>query len=396
MKQLAWLAFVFLLFACQPTIPPPVTIIDNDKTIMLQTDEHIPSVLISQAGIILSPNDRVLSNGLSIVLDQPITNNPITLQIRRAANLTLITPDGQEQIQSSAFTVGEALTEASDWLRAGDKIDPPLNSPLKEGMTITVTTSRAITVRVDGKSLEINSSAGTVGEALAEAGIPLLGQDTSLPAENEVLPFDGQIKVVRVSESLVLVQKPIPFQSELVASANIPLDQYQILQPGENGLTVQRIRIRYEDGKEISRISENETVVRTPKTRVLAYGTQIEIKSATVDGVKIEYWRAVQMYATSYSPCRSGVNNCGSTTASGKSLQKGMVGLRLAWYLSMRGQPLYITGYGYATVEDVCGGCVGKPWVDLGYGDHDYQQWSSWVTVYFLTPVPSNIIDVLE
>ena len=28
--------------------------------------------------------------------------------------------------------------------------------------------------------------------------------------------------------------------------------------------------------------------------------------AAGVDGVTIEYWRAVQMYATSYSPCRSG------------------------------------------------------------------------------------------
>ena len=53
-------------------------------------------------------------------------------------------------------------------------------------------------------------------------------------------------------------------------------------------------------------------------------------------------------------------------------------------------------GYGFATVGDVCGGCVGKPWVDLGYGDDDWQQWSSWVTVYFLTPVPANIIYSLQ
>jgi hypothetical protein len=159
---------------------------------------------------------------------------------------------------------------------------------------------------------------------------------------------------------------------------------------------MQRVRIRYEDGIEISRTTENETLVRTPKKRVLGYGTKVEIKTTTVDGVRIEYWRAVQMYATSYSPCRSGVSNCGSTTASGKSLKKGMVGLRLAWYLNMRDQPLYITGYGHATVEDVCGGCVGKPWIDLGYSDNDYQQWSSWVTVYFLTPVPASIIYVLE
>jgi 3D (Asp-Asp-Asp) domain-containing protein len=199
-----------------------------------------------------------------------------------------------------------------------------------------------------------------------------------------------------VSESVVLAQKPIPFESELIASADVPLDQNQILQPGETGLSVQRIRIRYEDGNEVSRATENETVVRPPEKRVLGYGTKVEIKTATVDGVQIEYWRAVQMYATSYSPCRSGTSSCSYGTSSGIRLTKGIVGLRYSWYLNMGGQQLYIPGYGHATVGDVCGGCVGKPWIDLGYDEDNYEQWSSWVTVYFLTPVPSNILYELQ
>ena len=275
-------------------------------------------------------------------------------------------------------------------------MEPALNTSITSGMTILITSKRDLAISVDGKVVQIQSSARTVGEAMAEAAIPLFGNDYSLPAENEALPSDGNIKVVRVSESVLLTQKPIPFESELVASADVPLDQTQILQPGENGIIVQRIRIRYEDGREISRATENETVVRQPKKRVLGYGTKVEIKTAVVDGVQIEYWRTVQMYATAYSPCRSGGNQCYSGTSSGKKLAKGMVGLRYSWYLAMGGQPLYIPGYGYATVEDVCGGCVGKPWIDLGYSDDDYQHWSSWVTVYFLTPVPANVIYVLE
>ena len=401
MKHLYWLVFVFFLFACQPATSPTVTIIDNEQIITLQTDERGPSAILSQAGIALNPNDRVLLNGLPVALEQPISISPIsafhvTLQIRRAVPFSLSSPNGEQQIQSSAFTVGEALAESSIWLRAGDKIAPGLNSPVTDGMTITMFSTQDLTVSVDGKVVQIQSSARTVGEALAEAGIPLLGLDTSFPAAHESLPFDGQIKVVRVSESILLTQKPIPFESELVASADVPLDQTQILQPGENGLTMQRIRIRYEDGSEVSRITENETLVRPPKTRVLGYGTKVEVQTALVDGVQIEYWRAVQMYATAYSPCRSGGDRCYSGTSSGKKLVKGMVALRNSWYLAMGGQPLYIPGYGFATVEDVCGGCVGKPWIDLGYSDDDYQQWSSWVTVYFLTPVPANVIYVLE
>src|SRR5436190_14841121 len=95
------LVLIFFLFACQPTIHSPVFIINNDKTITLQTDERVPSALLVQAKITLAPADRVLSNGLSVQPKLPITNTPITLQIRRAVDVTLVTPDGQKEFHSS-------------------------------------------------------------------------------------------------------------------------------------------------------------------------------------------------------------------------------------------------------------------------------------------------------
>jgi 3D (Asp-Asp-Asp) domain-containing protein len=341
----------FLLPACLPAVVQTVQIIDGDPVITLQTNERVPSLILNEAGISLHPGDTILLNGLPAQPDVPVTDSPITLQILRT--------DNEE-------------TAA---------LQPP---------------SASLTITSNGNTHQITTSAQTVGEALAEAGIPLLGSDYSLPAENDPLPSDGHINVVRVGESVLLTQKSIPFTSELIASADVPLDQTQILQPGETGLTVQRIRVRYENGVEISRLTEDETVVRLPKNRILGYGTRIEIKTAVVDGVAIEYWRAVQMYVTSYSPCRSGGDRCYSGTSSGAKVQKGVAGMRNDWYLVMGGQRLYIPGYGFASVEDVCGGCVGKPWIDVAYSDDDYVPWSSWVTVYFLTPVPSDIVYTLE
>lgn len=397
MRFAPFLVLSIVLFACQPTTLPTITIIDNDKVTTLRTDERLPSALLNQAGIKLNFNDRVLLNGIFTDINQLITTHPVTLQVRRAAAIILNTPEGEQTLRTVAFTVGEVLQEASISLHATEKTNPPLNSRVsKSPITIYQLPSHNLTIASNGKTTQVLSSALTVGEALAEAGIPLIGLDYSLPAENAPLPADGQVRVVRVTESVLLAQKPVPFGSELQASADVPIDQTQILQPGESGLTVKRIRIRYEDGKEVARLTEDETTVRPPKTRILAYGTKIEVKTATVDGVNIEYWRAVQMYATSYSPCRSGGNRCYSGTSSGKNLRKGMVGLRYSWYLSMQGQQLYIPGYGFGSVEDVCGGCTGKPWIDLGYSDADFETWHSWVTVYFLTPVPANVIYDLQ
>lgn len=399
MKLNRGLAFLFacLLFACQPKVSPTVTILDNGKVITLQTDARVPAIILSQAGIALNTNDRLLVNGFPAQINQPIPSYPITLQIRHAVHITIDTPQGQKQVQSSSFTVGEVLQETGMQVSASDQIDPPINSEISDSpFTIYYSPSRDLTITANRNALQVRSSARTVGEALAEAEIPLIGLDYSIPAENEPLPSGGQIKVVRVSESVVFAQKPIPFTSETQASAEIPLDQTQILQPGETGLSMQRVRIRYEDGNEISRVTENETVVRPPRARILGYGTKVEVKTATVDGVQIEYWRAVQMYATSYSPCNSGVANCGATTASGNPLRKGSIGVNRSLYYAMLGQKLFIPGYGVGTVEDLCGGCVGKPWIDLGYSDSNYQAWHSSVTVYFLTPVPTNIVYDLQ
>jgi resuscitation-promoting factor RpfB len=390
------LLITFFLFACQPTSPSTVTILDKGQIILLQTEERVSSTLLSQAGITLDVNDRVLANGVPVAVDQALPQLPITLQIRRAVSVTVITSDGQQNVKTSAFTVGEMLKENSSWLRAGFEVQPRISSPIKDGMTVTISATQDLLISVDGRSLQTQSSARTVGEALAAAGTPLLSLDYSVPAENEPLPADGQIRVVRVSESLILAQKPIPFESDIVASTEIPIDQTQIIEPGETGLSMQRIRIRYEDGNEISRVTENETLVRPPKTRIFGYGTKIEIQTAVVDGVEIQYWRAMEMYATSYSPCRLGTGTCGSTTASGKQLRKGMVAVNRTLYFNMVGQPLFIPGYGHATIEDLCGGCVGKPWVDLGFTDENFEPWHQWVTVYFLTPVPSNVIYVIE
>ena len=168
------------------------------------------------------------------------------------------------------------------------------------------------------------------------------------------------------------------------------------VQVGEYGLTAKRVRVVYEDGLEVSRQTEEEWVAREPKPRIVGYGTKINIRTLqTADG-PIEYWRAVEVYGSTYSPCRSGADKCYPNTSSGKPVQKGVIAVTLDWYRYMKGLPAYVPNYGFGTIEDVGGGLPDRHWIDLGYSDDDWEGWGGWMTIYFLTPVPENIMWILQ
>ena len=406
MKKLAWpiLAILVILTACQKA-QTTVTILADGQAITLSTDERIPAKLLSQAKLTLGTDDRLLYLGASIPLDNPFPQAGIyILTVRRAVEMTVNAPDGQKKLQTSALTIGQALDEAGYKLYAADRLDPPADTPIGQTgalvpLTVSYQPAREFIVTMDGTQVSIRSAAGTVGQALAEAGIPLVGLDYSLPAEFTALPPDGKIRVVRVSESVALTQKTIPFGTRTELSADLELDQQALLQGGETGLTVTRTRSRSEDGVQISQKSEGETIVRPPQDRILGIGTKIVIRTATVDGVNIEYYRAVNVNTTSYSPCRSATPNgkCSYGTSSGLPVQRGTVAMVYSWYLAFGFDPVYIPGYGRATVGDVGGGSPpgNHYWVDLGWTDAEYQPMSGYTTLYFLTPVPKNIVYVL-
>jgi len=404
MKRTLWLALALtlILAACQ-TKTIPVTIFADGQTITRNTTSLVPAEILSAADITLGPNDLVLYNGLPTPADGSLdATGSFTLTVRRAVSVTVIAPEETRTLTSAAFTVGQVLTEAGYDLHASDRVDPPVETPVLSGaeapmtgLTITYQPGASLTITADGKQVQTRSAAATVGQALAEAGIPLIGLDYAVPSEESPLPTDGQIRVVRVVETVALIQKSLPYTSRFEASADLELDQQDVLQAGEPGLAVSRVRVRAEDGAETARATEAETIVRPAQDRIVGFGTKVVIRTAVVDGVSITYWRAVRVYATSYSPCRSGTSTCYYYTSSRKKVEKGVIAVASRWYSYLVGSGVYVPGYGFATVEDIGGGFPDRYWIDLGYSDADFIAWGDWVTVYFLTPVPASIQYVL-
>lgn len=388
------LCLIFFLFACQPSLVNQITIIDGENIIPIQTSQRVPLLILAEAGISIQPTDRVLVNGIPFALDETIPSDSFQMQLRRTMNIML---NGQP-IQTSALTVADALHEAGYTLTEYDNVSPPLSTVITDSTSITFSPAQTLTINTNGQTIQIQSSANTVGEALSQAGIMLQGLDTSIPEENEALPVDGHIRVVRVKESIDVALESIPFSIEEISSPDVPFGQDEIIEAGINGVAMVRTRIRYEDGVEVSREVEDEIIVQTPKTQIVASGTKIVL--LPVDGdVPYQYWYATEMYATWYSPCNSGINGCSYGTASGAPAGYGIVAVDYSIYSYLAGMRVYIPGYGVGTIGDTGGGPIietafGVPrtkWIDLGYDDNNIGGLSGWVTVYFLEPAPASI-----
>lgn len=349
-----------------------------------------PADLLTEAGVSLEQLDRVWANGARVEAQQLLAPGaPVALVVRRAQTVDLRINGEKQKITSSAATLGQALAEAGILLEPADRLVPAAETLLDKPLQAELRRAVELNVQADGQVVQARSAAETIGEALAESGVSLQGLDYSLPAADQPIPADGSLRVVRVTEEVALQQTTVPYTTKYENSDEVALDHREVIVPGVLGIMVSRERVRYEDNVEVSRSVEGEWQAQEAREETVGLGTRIELKSVQVDGENLEYYRAVTVWVTSYSPCRSGGNRCYPGTSSGMKVQKGVIAVPRAWYGLLVGARVYIPGYGTAVVADT-GGMTGY-WVDVAYGDEDYVPWAQYVTMYFLTPVPSYV-----
>ncbi|MCW5874409.1 MAG: DUF348 domain-containing protein [Anaerolineales bacterium] len=359
------------------------------------SSEKDPAAVLEAMGLTLGAEDQLLLAGQplpqgSLLPDAAV----IVLELRRPHTITLQVNGQTQQFRSAAVTLGEALAQQGIAYSAADHLSPAAETRLQGSLSASLQRARAFTITLAERTLTQYSAAATVGEALAQAGIALQGEDISEPAEDQPVPADGVIRVVRVTESVQLVQEIIPHETRWQPDDTAELDAISVVQLGQDGVQAARVRVRFEDGQEVSRQNEAERVLVEPLEQINGYGTNVVIRTAVVDGITIEYYRAVQVFATSYSPCRSGVpNQCFHGTSLGAgSPRRGIVATWYNWFIALGGHSVYIPGYGAGIIADV-GAYRDRsvPWIDLAFTDADYEPWATYVTMYFTTPVPPDV-----
>ncbi|MBN1965103.1 MAG: DUF348 domain-containing protein [Anaerolineae bacterium] len=358
----------------------------------VRTQAAQPLDILAEQAIRVGLYDVIRVNGRDFSLehldrmrwDRP----PSSIQVVRSAALRVIDGERTLVIHTTQADVGRALDTAGLKFYLADGVIPDLSTPVRDGLTVRIVRSVPVTVIADGRQLVTRARGPTVGDALVSAGIAPAGQDYSIPPMDTPLEPEMAIQLVRVSETLLIEQEPIPFTTIYRPDTSLVLDDQRVIQEGAPGVRERHIRVRSEDGLEVSRVVQGEWIERAPTPRLIGYGTRIETRRFDSPDGPVDYWRKLRVRVTSYSPTRSGVDPDSpmyGLTSLGLALARGVVAVDPA-VIPLSGE-IYVPGYGRAVAGDArpdVQGCA----VALGYEDDEWQSWSGWVDVYLVAPVP--------
>lgn len=353
--------------------PNEVTILDGTKSKVVSTSSQSPEEIITEEGFTLGKYD---------VLDASQFNKENSVLIIKR-QMTIVYSDNSGEswnVTLPARTVADVVSYLGIKLGDDDVTMPSMFSVLSNGDRVSVYKAGKATISVDGKTITVNTSNKTVSAILNENGITLGKEDTVTPAAGEVLKNGENAVVSRITYSEETKSEEIKVKTVYENDASLTAGQTKVKSAGKSGLKDVTYKIKYKDGKEISRTVISQKTVEKAVDKVVLKGTKQSgaVKAASAGNLK--YSQKFVGTASAYYEAP------GSMTACGLTVGVGRVGVNPN--IIPYGTRLYITGYGYAVAADTGYGVTGMGrLVDLYMNSESAcEQWGlRTVTVYVLS-----------
>ena len=245
----------------------------------LQTQSH---------DVVLPDSDATVADGDTVVLN-------------RARPLTLTVDGVESEVYVTALSVDEALAQLG--YRADGLVVSASRSerlPL-DGMALSITTPKDVTLVVDGQERVVTTTAATAGGLLAEQGIALGATDRTSMYPEQALLAHMRLQVFRVQVGEVAVPTPLDYETVETEDPNAVEGDDTVTQEGVEGEQVTTYRVTVTDGVETGREQLATTVTREPVDELVTVGTKARPAGSippTADGLN---WAAV-------AKCESGGN----------------------------------------------------------------------------------------
>ncbi|MGK5114698.1 MULTISPECIES: ubiquitin-like domain-containing protein [unclassified Geodermatophilus] len=224
--------------------------------------------VLEEEGLETRSHDVVLPDAGATVADGD------TVVVNRARPLRLTVDGVESEVYVTALSVDEALEQLG--YRAADLVVSASRSerlPL-DGMALSISTPKDVTLLVDGRQLVVTTTAATAGDLLAEQGVTLGATDRTSLYPEQALMNGMRLQVFRVQVNEVTETTAIGHNTVETEDPNVLEGDETVTQPGVDGEQATTFRVTVVDGVETAREQLSTTVTRQPVDELVTVGTK--------------------------------------------------------------------------------------------------------------------------
>ena len=271
---------------------PSITLVVDGNSSTIHSTAHTVGEALSKAGYTVGTHDIVAPS-----VDSAISSgSKIVLDRGRLLHLSV---DGKPlDVWTTAPTVADALSQlgypSTDFVSVSRSMRLPL-SPT----AIALRAPKQVTITWDGHRKTVTTTDATVGQLVSDLGIKLGRVDRVVPAAKTTLRPKLQIVVQRITAKRVTQRESVSFSVIRQPDASMYTDQSTVITPGVDGSADVTYDLLLSNGQEIGRQVVTSHLLVAPKTEVEKVGTKARpVPAVSTNGLN---WDAV-------AACESGGN----------------------------------------------------------------------------------------
>jgi uncharacterized protein YabE (DUF348 family) len=292
--------------------------------------------------------------------------------------VTVIIDGNETKLITFKTTVDKALAEKNITVGPKDKIEPALDSKVKDKTTVTIKRAVNLNVKVDNMEIDVLSAEQDVDSMLKAEGITLRELDKINYKKDDKLSEGMKVEVVRVDVKELTETKAIAFSTTVKTNSSLSNTQRRVIQEGTPGEKKTTFTVTYEDGKEIAREVVNEFVTAKPTEKIIVQGTYPTMPISR-GGDPVPYSKVFKARATAYSPIGGKTT---AYTASGRKAVRNPEGystIAVDPSVIPYGTKLFVQDYGFAIAADTGSAIIGNT-IDVFFDT--YREAINWAVKY--------------
>ncbi len=245
-----------------------VTVDLDGKADTVRTFSDSVTGVLASKDVKLNPDDK-----LNVAKSGGVTDGD-TIKVDFAKPVTVAVDGAAREGTVHDNTVGDVLNrfDVKPAENAYVSVSRSARVP-RGGMDIIVSNPKKITVKADGETKKITSSAPRVEDALKEADVRLDKNDEVDPGRGALVGQSDKLKVTRIEmidkTETVDVDPPIEYKDD----ADMEKGTTKVLEAGKQGKARQDVLITMADGKKRNRLVLTSEELEKPVKQVIARGT---------------------------------------------------------------------------------------------------------------------------